>query len=193
MQLQKVISRKNCVKKLVFFAGILKVNDKGSISQRHGSADPDPPKMSWIRNTASKSNKQKNFFLNQFFVGVLKINGDKSRIQIQQSEAWIRGSGSGSTPKCHGSETLVVRACCLYVWPAPPLDPGRRPQRREERPAAAPPLCREDDRARHSSALPILSPKHVHNLVKIYRKGRISHGFRSVTVVVVAICNRMAK
>jgi hypothetical protein len=26
----------------------------GSISQRHGSADPDPdpPKMSWIRNTA---------------------------------------------------------------------------------------------------------------------------------------------
>jgi hypothetical protein len=23
----------------------------GSVSMRHGSADPDPPKMSWIRNT----------------------------------------------------------------------------------------------------------------------------------------------
>jgi hypothetical protein len=67
MYLQKITSRKNCVKKLVF-AGILKVNDEnsririqdpdpgsgsGSISQRHGSADPDPDphQMSWIRNT----------------------------------------------------------------------------------------------------------------------------------------------
>ncbi len=45
MYLQKVTSRKNCVKKLVF-AGILNVNDEnsriGSNSQRHGSADPDP-------------------------------------------------------------------------------------------------------------------------------------------------------
>ncbi len=58
MYLQKVTSRKNCVRKLEF-AGILKVNDKnsririqdpdpgsgsgsGSISQRHGSADLDP-------------------------------------------------------------------------------------------------------------------------------------------------------
>ncbi len=59
------------------------------------------------------------------------------------------------------STAKKLRACCLYVWPAPPLDPGRRLQRREERPAAAPPLCREDDRARHSSALPVLSPKSV--------------------------------
>ncbi len=63
MQLQNVISRKNCVNKL-FFCQHLKVNDEnsririqdpdpdpdpgsesgsGSISQRHRSADPDPP------------------------------------------------------------------------------------------------------------------------------------------------------
>jgi hypothetical protein len=46
MYLQNVISRKNCVKNY-FFAGILKVMTKtagsGSIIQRHGSADPDPP------------------------------------------------------------------------------------------------------------------------------------------------------
>ncbi len=46
MYLQKVRSRKSCVKN-EFFAGILKVNEiegsgSGSISQRHGSADPDP-------------------------------------------------------------------------------------------------------------------------------------------------------
>ena len=57
MYLQKVISRKNCVKNK-FFAGILKVNDENSririqvpdpgsgsgsesISQKHGSEDPD--------------------------------------------------------------------------------------------------------------------------------------------------------
>ncbi len=39
-----------------------------------------------------------------------KIAGSGSwiRIQIHQSEAWIRGSGSGSTPKCHESGTLVA-------------------------------------------------------------------------------------
>ncbi len=37
---------------------------------------------------------------NYFFVGNL------SRIRIHWSEAWIRGSRSGSTPKCHGSATL---------------------------------------------------------------------------------------
>ncbi len=44
MYLQKVTSRKSCVKNY-FFADILKVNPgsgSGSISQRHGSADPDP-------------------------------------------------------------------------------------------------------------------------------------------------------
>jgi hypothetical protein len=62
MYLQKVKSRKNCVKNL-FFAGMLKVNDENS---RIRIQDPDPsvrsmdpriririhPKMSWIRNTA---------------------------------------------------------------------------------------------------------------------------------------------
>ncbi len=44
MYLQKALSRKNCVKKLVF-AGILKVNDENSRIRIH-------TKMSWILNTA---------------------------------------------------------------------------------------------------------------------------------------------
>jgi hypothetical protein len=63
MYLQKVTSRKNCVKKFVF-AGILKVNDENS---RIRIQDPlvrgmDPriririhSKMLWIRNTASRN------------------------------------------------------------------------------------------------------------------------------------------
>ena len=39
MYLHKVTSRKNCVKKLVFFADILKVNDENS---RIRIQDPDP-------------------------------------------------------------------------------------------------------------------------------------------------------
>jgi hypothetical protein len=31
--------------------------------------------------------------------------------RIHFSEAWIRGSGSGFTPKCHGSETLFLKKC----------------------------------------------------------------------------------
>jgi hypothetical protein len=57
------------------------------------------------------------FKLNLFFVGSLKVNGENDRIRIRirihESEAWIRGSGSGSTPKCHGSATLPV--CELYL------------------------------------------------------------------------------
>jgi hypothetical protein len=37
------------------------------------------------------------------------VNDENSRIRIHLSEAWIRGSRSGSTPKCHGSATLVLR------------------------------------------------------------------------------------
>jgi hypothetical protein len=43
----------------------------------------------------------------------LKVNDENRRIRIRilirihESEAWIRGSGS--TPKCHGSATLVWR------------------------------------------------------------------------------------
>jgi hypothetical protein len=64
MYLQKVASRKNCVKKL-FFASILKVNDENNrILIQDPDLDPDPlvrgidsririhTKMSWIRNTA---------------------------------------------------------------------------------------------------------------------------------------------
>ena len=42
MYLQKVMSRKNCLKKLVFCWSMTKIAGSGSISQRHGSADPDP-------------------------------------------------------------------------------------------------------------------------------------------------------
>jgi hypothetical protein len=48
-----------------------------------------------------------NFFFNSFFVGILKVNDENRRIRIHKAEAWIRGSGSGSTPKCHGSGTPV--------------------------------------------------------------------------------------
>jgi hypothetical protein len=53
---------------------------------------------------------QEHFFLNLFFVGILKVSDENRRIgiciriRIHQLEAWIRGSGS--TPKCHGSATL---------------------------------------------------------------------------------------
>ncbi len=70
----------------------------------------------WFENDVkvpSKSKMQKNFFKKLFFfVGILKVN-DKNRriririrIRIHQSEAWIRGSESGSTPKCHRNTGL---------------------------------------------------------------------------------------
>ncbi len=49
-------------------------------------------------NVLSKSNKQKNFLKNLLFVGIL----GRSMTKIAGS-----GSSSGSTPKCHGSATLV--------------------------------------------------------------------------------------
>ncbi len=48
----------------------------------------------------------KKTFFYLFFVGILKVNDENSRIRIHYSEAWIRGSRSGSAPKCHGSATL---------------------------------------------------------------------------------------
>ncbi len=58
---------------------------------------------------------QKSFFKNQFFVGILKVNDEnrriRIRIRIRQSKAWIRGSGS--TPKCHGSATLLLSQLML--------------------------------------------------------------------------------
>jgi hypothetical protein len=41
-----------------------------------------------------------------FFVDILKVSNENRRIRIHQLEAWIRGSGS--TPKCHGSGTLLT-------------------------------------------------------------------------------------
>ncbi len=51
-------------------------------------------------------------FFKQFFVSILKVNAENSRIlririRIYQSESWIRGSGS--TIECHGSGTLALR------------------------------------------------------------------------------------
>ncbi len=54
-----------------------------------------------------------------------KIGGSRSESGSKSGsgsifEAWIRGSGSGSTPKCHGSATLVIpnpqppRSCRLF-------------------------------------------------------------------------------
>jgi hypothetical protein len=56
-------------------------------------------------NVHSKSNKQKKIV----FVGILKANEENSWIRIHESEAWI----PGSTPKCHGSATLVSRPAWL--------------------------------------------------------------------------------
>jgi hypothetical protein len=56
----------------------------------------------------AKSKMQKNKKIKiSFFVGILKVSDENRRIRIRihLSEAWI--PGSGSTPKCHGSATLV--------------------------------------------------------------------------------------
>jgi hypothetical protein len=51
-----------------------------------------------------------------------KIAGSGSRIRIRiririhWSEAWIRGSGFGSTPKCHGSATLLEIQSVMMVF-----------------------------------------------------------------------------
>jgi hypothetical protein len=43
------------------------------------------------------------------------------RIRIYWSEAWIRGSGSRSTPKCHGSGTLQeTNEFLLITYPTIP-------------------------------------------------------------------------
>jgi hypothetical protein len=42
-------------------------------------------------NVPSKSNKQKICFKNQFFVGILKINEESSRIVIQDPDPLVRG------------------------------------------------------------------------------------------------------
>jgi hypothetical protein len=60
-------------------------------------------------NVASKSNKQKKLCKKIVFYWHLEVQWENSRIRIRfrihWSEAWI--PGSGSTPKCHGSATLI--------------------------------------------------------------------------------------
>ncbi len=70
-------------------------------------------------NVASKSNRQKKIVLKICFLlaswrSMTKTAGSGSRIRIRihWSEAWIHGSGSGSTPKCHGSATMQK----LYIF-----------------------------------------------------------------------------
>ncbi len=72
---------------------------------------------------------RKTFFTNLFFVGILKVKDESSRIRIHYSEAWIRGSGSGSTPKCHGSGTLLKMYC--YVLGSTMLGSGARCRRNQ--------------------------------------------------------------
>ncbi len=80
----------------------------GSISQRYGSGSGSfyqqakivrktlIPTVFWLRldflslkndvNVPSKSNKQENFFKNLFFVGILKVYDENSRIRIQDPD-----------------------------------------------------------------------------------------------------------
>ncbi len=79
----------------------------------------------WCKSTFKKYYAEK-LFLNSFFVAILKVNDENRRIRIRIPiriqiliRAWIRGSGSGSTPKCHGSGTLPIGALLLR-WRCPP-------------------------------------------------------------------------
>jgi hypothetical protein len=49
----------------------------------------------------------------KIFLHPLKVIEERSRIRIHQSEIQIRGSGSGSAPKCHESPTLLY--CMVHV------------------------------------------------------------------------------
>jgi hypothetical protein len=59
---------------------------------------------------------KKTFFLNKFFVGILKVNDENRRFsdphQHPDPDPLVKRHGSdprsGSTPKCHGSATLPV-------------------------------------------------------------------------------------
>jgi hypothetical protein len=70
----------------------------------------------------------KNFFLIIFFC-VSKVNDENRRIWIRWSEAWIRGSGS--TPKCHGSATLLSHLGSSAAAPLELLGKDGLPQAEE--------------------------------------------------------------
>jgi len=74
----------------------------------------------YLQKVISRKNCVKNYgsFLLASWRSMTKIAGSGSRIRIRihMSEAWIRGSGS--TPKCHGSGTLldtVYNVCCVWT------------------------------------------------------------------------------
>jgi hypothetical protein len=56
----------------------------------------------YLQKVISKKNSGKKLF----FVGILKVTTEKSRIRIRKSVVLIRVSGSA--PKFHGSTTLIV-------------------------------------------------------------------------------------
>jgi hypothetical protein len=61
--------------------------------------------LAWKNDVNSKSNKHKKREKNLFFVGVLKVTDEKSRIRISYSE--LRFPKSGSVLKYHGSGTQL--------------------------------------------------------------------------------------
>ncbi len=109
----------------------LKWNLGGSVADPDPNPDPPDPQVfgppgsrstsqgygsgsgSFYHHAKNDVKVEKIVYKNYFFAGILKVNdensgsGYESRIRIHLSEAWIRGPGSGSTPKCHGSATLL--------------------------------------------------------------------------------------
>ncbi len=91
-----------------------------------GLRNPDP--NPWVPYGSGSFCHHAQIVRQTFFVDILKVSDEKSvvrvririRIQIHYSEAWIRVLGSGSTPKCHGSGTLL----CIQVVPVPLVGPG---------------------------------------------------------------------
>jgi hypothetical protein len=55
--------------------------------------------------------------LRKFFVGVLKVNDEKSRIRSRIHLSEARLCGSGSVPKCHGSAALAAGTPALADVP----------------------------------------------------------------------------
>jgi hypothetical protein len=49
-----------------------------------------------------------------FFVAVLKVTDEKSRILFCESQVRIRGSAAGSVTKFHGSLTQLVTQVCTF-------------------------------------------------------------------------------
>ncbi len=88
----------------------------GSISQRYGSRSRSGSgsfchQAKIVRKTLIPIALWLIFYFLSF-VAILVVTDENSRIRIRirihLSEAWMRRSGSRSTPKCHGSATLLL-------------------------------------------------------------------------------------